>query len=1159
MNTKCKLLSAGAASLLALASTCGAQTIFQWDFENGNLGATLGLDELLYADGPGGATEMQTVFGTTTTLGIPDINGVPAKVMCYPAASQPMGFSMPTTPMPNGPTGFEGLVNDWTLILDVLYSGTNATFWRAIIQTDGAGDADFFIDPAGAIGIAGQYQGQVRSNTWHRIGFVADGTAGQLRKYIDGVLVGVQSSGGLDGRWALVPGSLALILADNDGENAAGYVNSIQLRDVALATPQMGALGGPNASGIPEIIPPIPSFVERWIPAGSRASPSTDLGAVVFVGDSFIPDESVVLRLDGQVLANPQLSRDAGRLTVLVPSAGPLPAPSDHVLELVYEDDLASLKTNRHSFRAVLFYEDFEKLELGPNLEEGLFGMRVWTSNAPPDWVIDSTGVPGFGDPGSDGVTEWAGWSFADREWWAATAGDQNRSLFTKGIGAVAIADPDEWDDAPHAPGHYNAFLTTPDIPLGGAAPRSAFLALDSSWRPECCDDGDLSNNQTATIAVSYDNGPFMDVLVWDSMTGSPTFHPDAENESITVPLNNPAGATSMKLRFGLTRAANDWWWAFDNLAVDAGTVPPTITQQPTSLEVTEGEPATFRVVAEGGQPLFYHWFKGAGAGRTVIPGAESATFTIPQTTVADTGVYSCQVSNSAGVVFSSEVQLIVQLRLGAATLLCETFDSLPLGPNMDEALAGENVWTKTGPMGWTIDDSGVPGAGTGLDGVTEWAGWSFANRVWWATTAGDQQRSLFTKGRATVAIADGDEWDDQPREPGQMTTYLSTPAISLQGIKSNSVVLKFDSSWRDEEPQKVNIRVSFDGGAPVEVLRWESAPASPFFHNDAVSETVTLRIDNPAGSNSMVITFGYLDAGNNWWWAIDNVLVTGEREPLFAENFDGLPLGPNVDEALAGANVWTKTPPSGWMIDDTRVPGVGTPEDGVTEWAGWSFADRVWWATTAGDQQRSQFTKGTGTIAVADSDEWDDVPHAPGNMATFLSTPAISLTGVDPNSLVLRFDSSWRDEEPQKANITASFDGGAAVEILRWESAPASPFFHNDAVNETVTVNINNPPGVNSMVLKFGYFDTRNNWWWAIDNIQVTAAASRFHGPLAIRRSMDGLSVELNWPGSPCVRLQRSATVGPANWQDVPGSEGASSAVLPIGAGNEFFRLIMD
>lgn len=223
-----------------------------------------------------------------------------------------------------------------------------------------------------------------------------------------------------------------------------------------------------------------------------------------------------------------------------------------------------------------------------------------------------------------------------------------------------------------------------------------------------------------------------------------------------------------------------------------------------------------------------------------------------------------------------------------AVDLLTENFDGLVLGPNVDETTAGDMVWTKTPPAGWTIDDSGVPGAGTADDGVTEWAGWSFADRDWWVDAAGDQRRSEFVNASGTVLVADPDEWDDLPHADSQANgwynTFISTPAISLAGIAENSVTLDFDSSWRpefdDNYHQTANIVVSYDGGAPIEVLLWESDSTSPSFHDAAPNEHVSLGLNNPAGAAEMHITFGLFDAGNDWWWAIDNVSVQGVPEP---------------------------------------------------------------------------------------------------------------------------------------------------------------------------------------------------------------------------------------------------------------------------------------
>ena len=220
----------------------------------------------------------------------------------------------------------------------------------------------------------------------------------------------------------------------------------------------------------------------------------------------------------------------------------------------------------------------------------------------------------------------------------------------------------------------------------------------------------------------------------------------------------------------------------------------------------------------------------------------------------------------------------------------------------------------------------------------------------------------------------------------------------------------------------------------------------------------------------------------------------------VLAEDFEGLALGPNVEEELAGEQVWTDTPPTGWTIDESGIPGIGDPAtDGVTEWAGWAFTDKEWWTAAAGDQNRSEFVLGTGTIAVADPDEWDDADH-PGPISenpydTWLSTRPMDISYLAAGTLQLKFDSSWRpefdDNYHQTANVTVSFDGGEPVEVLLWESDEASPNYKPYATNETVIVDLGNPAEAKTAVVTFGLFDAGNDWWWAIDNVEVSGVPS--------------------------------------------------------------------
>ena len=51
--------------------------------------------------------------------------------------------------------------------------------------------------------------------------------------------------------------------------------------------------------------------------------------------------------------------------------------------------------------------------------------------------------------------------------------------------------------------------------------------------------------------------------------------------------------------------------------------------------------------------------------------------------------------------------------------------------------------------------------------------------------------------------------------------------------------------------------------------------------------------------------------------------------------------------------------------------------------------------------------------------------------------------------------------------------------------------------------------------------------------------------------------AVSLTWDGGPGIKLQKSPALIPANWQDVPDSEGMNAITLPLNSGTAFFRSI--
>jgi hypothetical protein len=228
----------------------------------------------------------------------------------------------------------------------------------------------------------------------------------------------------------------------------------------------------------------------------------------------------------------------------------------------------------------VLFEEDFEDVTLESSIQEQIKDKKVWSGTPPEDWEITNE------NPEDLGMPEWRTWAIVDLEWWTATAEDQRRSEFTgihndgKGKGKGAVSDPDEWDDwdlngDPDALSRWNGHLITPPIKIKGAAEKSLVLTLDSSWRPEDTQDGE--------ITVSFDGGKEERILFFKSvgidagahtLVTIPTLKLKEEkindgeqiNETLEIPIDNPAGAAEMIISFGVIEAQNDWWWAIDNI-----------------------------------------------------------------------------------------------------------------------------------------------------------------------------------------------------------------------------------------------------------------------------------------------------------------------------------------------------------------------------------------------------------------------------------------------------------------------------------------------------------------------------------------------------------------------------------------------------------------
>ena len=242
----------------AVVSSGGVLSVYelavtgQWDFDRGDLSATVGSDLEYLGD-----------TATLTTFPALNINGQLTRVMAFGSNSIHQGYFMRHGAKPNGGGHF---VNQYTVLMDVMFPGASSGQLRALFQTDpfnhDGNDAEFYVgnsasqpDPNG-LGADGQFNGSLAPDTWCRIAFAVDLTAPagrQLSKYVNGVKAADQLlSGGVDGRYALGPAALLFSAGmSGGGFTRPGFVSSIQFVNGWMAPEAIAALGGPGAGKLP--------------------------------------------------------------------------------------------------------------------------------------------------------------------------------------------------------------------------------------------------------------------------------------------------------------------------------------------------------------------------------------------------------------------------------------------------------------------------------------------------------------------------------------------------------------------------------------------------------------------------------------------------------------------------------------------------------------------------------------------------------------------------------------------------------------------------------------------------------------------------------------------------------------------------------------------
>ncbi len=711
------------ASLFGVANMSAAP-FGLWNFDSGNLTATVGTD-LSYA-GAGGLTAAATAFGTTTSFGIPDINGTPAKVMKFPAATNGMGYNMPTPPGNGGGS----TVNQYTYILDILYPTASGTSIRPLIRSDDGlvdGTEQYIVaNTTGAVGpasaspggINGPFAGGLLPNVWYRLGLAVDG-GGTIRVYTNGVEMGSFAGNTLDGFFSMTPSGNALILGSSDTNAAAGYVNSIQLRNSVLGPGQMLALGGADAAGIPVTIPPVPSFISSRSPGVGEGNVSEEplITVVLDQGDTIVTGGSIVLKLDGVAVGTMTPTPPTYTVNYQVPPR--LDPLSAHTLTLTWTDNVVGNKTNTWAFTvknyqvvtlpAPFYFQDFDSLTEDPTPGAALpAGWTVQNQTAP--------GNPGFDldDRNSDSYKDWILVSEARFSSWSTERTDLP-TIILNGTKLTSLASGNIlWAESDQRCG--SCFGQFSDLFTGGIScvgRTNVYVAFNSIYEQnqdnmnfmEYSVDGGTSwlpvfyyfDDDPANSDIVLTGGGAVDVTAtFARVDVNRNWIPDPAPEAVyptnygsyikaSIPaipasaiagrLNDdtfdgkrievirlPAADGKADVRFRLNaNGTSSWFWGIDNFGLYEITTP-VFTAQPANSTVAAGTTATFHVVVTSPTALTYQW---QHAGTNIsngghYSGTTTDTLTVSNADANDAGAYKCKAINASGPTTSNPANLTV-------------------------------------------------------------------------------------------------------------------------------------------------------------------------------------------------------------------------------------------------------------------------------------------------------------------------------------------------------------------------------------------------------------------------------------------------------------------------------------------------------------------
>lgn len=199
-------------------------------------------------------------------------------------------------------------------------------------------------------------------------------------------------------------------------------------------------------------------------------------------------------------------------------------------------------------------------------------------------------------------------------------------------------------------------------------------------------------------------------------------------------------------------------------------------------------------------------------------------------------------------------------LALAQTVVFSENFDAAGA-----DAPAGLGT---TGPAGWTLrleNADTVATSGRSSAAKLPWLGWKFVTPTYWTTQVSGGDRAKLTKANGKIAVAESDGL--RPNSGLYFSTVMESPSIAVLG--GGSYTLGFLSHFQMGSTKKESIKVEavFDDSSVQTLLHETSA--------SRLNQNENLAFSVPAGAKKVSLRFSYLNTDNNWYWGLDDVVLT--------------------------------------------------------------------------------------------------------------------------------------------------------------------------------------------------------------------------------------------------------------------------------------------